>query len=159
MNKKMRIFIVLGLIGSITACIGTSPSSNLSSAPGAVQAPNKPKNAELTSDFSRSKLIAADFVATIAQIPATDPATTVLHTDKPKTRFGELLLGSLQKAGFDLRVGSESSDIWLAYNAIRDKELSKDGNLVYTFIVAAGDVKLKRSYEVDDYGVRPTGGM
>jgi len=117
------------------------------------------KPAEVTSDFSRSKLIAADFVATIAQIPATDPASTTLHTDEPTTRFGELLLGSLQQAGFDLRFGAESSDYRLAYNAIRDEQLSANGNPVYTFIIAAGDVKLKRSYEVDQYGVRPTGGM
>jgi len=119
----------------------------------------KQKPAEVTSDFSRSKLIAADFVATIAQIPATDPASTTLYTDEPTTRFGELLLGSLQQAGFDLRFGSEASDYRLAYNAIRDEQPSASGNPVYTFIIAAGEVKLKRSYEVDQYGVRPTGGM
>jgi len=163
----MRIYIVLSLVGVLSGCVATSQGSNVSGPDqrnGQINAQagaqiNAPKGVELTSDFSRSKLIAADFVATIAQIPATDPTTTVLHTDKPSTRFGELLLGSLQKAGFDLRVGSESSDVWLAYNAIRDEQASEEGNPVYTFIVSAGEVKLKRSYEVDQYGVRPTGGM
>lgn len=151
----MRIFVVLGLVGALSGCSVISPNKG---ALGADQRSEK-KGVELTGDFSRSKLIAADFVATIAQIPATDPTTTILHTDKPTTRFGELLLGTLQKAGFDLRVGSESSDVWLAYKAIRDEQSSESGNPVYTFIVAAGDVKLKRSYEVDQYGVKPTGGM
>ncbi len=162
------------LSGVVSGCASVSPNSSapddeISSAPvvASIAEPSPTeestaltrKGTELTSDFSRSKLIAADFVATIAQIPATDPATTTLHTDKPTTRFGEVLLGSLQKAGFDLRIGSDSSDPFLVYNAVRDEQPTVDGNPVYTFIIAAGDVKLKRSYEVDQYGVRPTGGM
>jgi len=178
----MRIFIILSLAVGITGCGAKSSTRDNADAPIASVAsvsndasvtndatdvpdesiaavPNKPKGAELAGDFSRSKLIAADFVGTIAQIPATDPASIILHTDEPTTRFGELLLGTLQKAGFDLRVGSDSTDSWLAYNAIREEQLSDEGNPVYTFIIAAGEVKLKRSYEVDQYGVRPAGGM
>lgn len=117
------------------------------------------QTARLTNDFSRSKLIAADFVATMTQFPSTNPSTTILHTDRPTTRFGELLLGALQSAGFDLRIGSESSDFWLNYAASLDKASSEAGNPVYTFVIAAGDVKLKRSYEVDQHGVWPAGNM
>jgi len=150
----MRIIAVLCLFGLVAGCSVTSSSNN-----PVMRDSTQQNSFELTSDFSRSKLIAADFVATIAQIPATDPATTIMHTSKPTTRFGELLLSSLQKAGFDLRIGTETSDFLLEYNAVRDEQLSVDGNPVYTFLVAAGEVKLKRSYEVDRYGVRPTGGM
>jgi len=171
----MRIFIILSLVAGIAGCAAKSPTKSVldtsidsasSDASVSMDAqdtsaavPPKPKGVELSGDYSRSKLIAADFVGTITQIPATNPATTVLHTDEPTTRFGELLLGTLQKAGFDLRVGSDSADTWLAYNAIREEQLSDEGNPVYTFIIAAGDVKLKRSYEVDQFGVRPAGGM
>ena len=171
MTVKMRIFKV-ALLGSVVSgvfgCAATSPTTDNSTPAQTELAPASssiaelsptPKNADLTSDFSRSKLIAADFVATIAQIPATAPSAITLHTAEPKTRFGELLLGSLQQAGFDLRIGSESADSMLVYNAVRDEQSSPAGNPVYTFIIAAGEVKLKRSYEVDQFGVQPTGGM
>jgi len=118
-----------------------------------------PQNIELTGDFSRSKLIAADFVATLTQLPETGPGETVLHTRKPETRFGTLLLSALQRAGYDLRMGSDGSPNWLAYTADQGEALSDYGNPIYTFIVSAGAVKLKRSYEVDQHGVRPAGSM
>jgi len=114
---------------------------------------------DVTGDFSRSRLIAADFAATLAQIPETDPAGTVLHTATPASRFGELLLSSLQGAGFDIRLGDDSSSMWLSYTAEQDAQPTIDNSPVYTFIVAAGAVKLKRSYEVDEFGVRPAGNM
>jgi|GEM_PF-831777 len=120
---------------------------------------NAPTTAALTGDFSRSKLIAADFVATMSQLPESRPSQTLLHTNKPSSRFGELLLSELQGAGFDLRIGDADSQHWLAYNANREETPSDAGNPVYTFIVAAGNIKLKRSYEVDQYGVRPAGNM
>ncbi len=159
--KNMRINVVLkaiaiiGGLGLLTGCaalpnIGPSNNEN---------AQQEADTNRLTSDFSRSKLIAADFVSTIAQIPATDPNMTMLHTTRPSTRFGELLLGALQDAGYDLRIGDEGSDYWLDYNASLDNQPSDTGNPVYTFVVAAGEVKLKRSYEVDQYGVWPAGNM
>lgn len=114
---------------------------------------------DVTDDFSRSRLIAADFATTLSQIPETDPTVTVLHTATPSSRFGELLLSALQGAGFDMRLGDDSSSQWLSYGVEQDEQPTIDNNPVYTFIVAAGDVKLKRSYEVDEFGVRPTGNM
>ncbi len=113
----------------------------------------------VTGDFARSRLIAADFAATLSQIPETNPAVTILHTETPSSRFGELLLSALQGAGFDLRLGDKSSNKWLSYSAEQDAQPTLDNNPVFTFIVAAGDVKLKRSYEVDEYGVKPRGNM
>lgn len=113
----------------------------------------------VTGDFARSRLIAADFATTLSQIPETNPAVTILHTETPSSRFGELLLSALQGAGFDLRLGDNSSNSWLSYSAEQDAQPTLDNNPVYTFIVAAGDVKLKRSYEVDEYGVKPRSNM
>jgi len=121
-----------------------------------------PRSVNLTGDFNRSKLIAADFVSTMAQLPEINPANTILHTEKPDSRFGQLLLSALQRAGFGLRLGSTQANNWLKYSADQDEQTaaaSRSGNPVYTFIVAAGDVKLKRSYEVDSYGVSPAGNM
>ncbi len=171
MNIRMKILkvaLLAGLVSGLFGCAAISSTNNgskdvqTSVAPADTSiAESSPisKDTDLTSDFSRSKLIAADFVATIAQIPATAPSVITLFADEPTTRFGELLLGSLQQAGFDLRIGSQSADSMLVYNAIRDEQPSASGNPVYTFIIAAGEVKLKRSYEVDQYGVQPTGGM
>lgn len=138
------------LVGCATSTSASNPNSSPDNAPSTVQ---------LTSDFSRSKLIAADFVATMAQLPESKPSAIVLHTNKPSSRFGELLLSALQAAGYDLRVGDTQSENWLGYNANRDDTLSDTGNPIYTFIVSAGDVKLKRSYEVDKFGVKPAGSM
>lgn len=118
-----------------------------------------PHAIKLTGDFSRSKLIAADFVATLTQLPETNPTETTLQTGKPASRFGQLLLSALQRAGYDLRSGNQEAPNWLTYTADEGETLSDYGNPVYTFIVSAGDVKLKRSYEVDQHGVRPAGSM
>lgn len=155
--KKATFAVValawVSLVGCATS--GKAPST----AAAAESAEGIPSTAELTSDFSRSKLIAADFVATMAQLPESNPRDMVLHTNKPSSRFGELLLGELQRAGYDLRIGDAQSENWLTYNANLDDSLSEKGNPVYTFLVAAGSVKLKRSYEVDKYGIRPAGNM
>jgi len=146
---------LLCIVGILSGCAGSGGNKSADVAEPVAGA----DTARLTNDFSRSKLIAADFVATMTQIPSTNPASTILHTTRPNTRFGELLLGALQNAGFDLRIGDESSAFWLDYAASLDAQSSDTGNPVYTFIVAAGEVKLKRSYEVDQYGVWPAGNM
>lgn len=151
--KRTRLFLLMGVATLFLAGCATTQTSPESSPAGA------PTIDELTSDFSRSKLITSDFVSTLTQLPETLPAQTVLHTSQPSTRFGELFLSSLQRAGFDLRIGNTQSQRWLVYYANRDENLSSNGNPIYTFIVSAGDVKLKRSYEVDQYGIRPAGSM
>lgn len=153
-TRKMVLCVVALVAAVLTGC-ATAPSSTRS---GSVPA-DAPSTVQLTSDFSRSKLIAADFVSTMTQLPESKPSVIVLHTNKPSSRFGELLLSALQGAGYDLRIGDTQSQNWLGYNANRDDTLSDSGNPVYTFIVSAGEVKLKRSYEVDTYGVKPAGSM
>ena len=152
---QKSVLCVFATAAVFLAGCAASPSTSRSSAVPA----DALSTAELTSDFSRSKLIAADFVATMTQLPESRPASIVLYTNKPSSRFGELLLSALQGAGYDLRIGHSQSQNWLAYNANRDESLSESGNPIYTFIVAAGDIKLKRSYEVDKYGVKPAGSM
>jgi len=151
--KPTRLFLLTGVAALFLAgCANTQTAPESSSN-------DAPTIDELTDNFSRSKLIASDFVSTLTQLPETSPAQTVLHTSQPSTRFGELFLSSLQRAGFDLRIGNTQSQRWLVYYANRDENLSTSGNPVYTFIVSAGDIKLKRSYEVDQYGIRPAGSM
>lgn len=153
-NRKLRLFVISTMAILLASCANTQTNR------AASQADNDSLNiAELTGDFSRSKLIAADFVSTLARLPESKPSETVLHTTKPSSRFGELLLGALQQAGFDLRIGNKQSQRWLAYNANRDETLSDSGNAIFTFIIAAGNIKLKRSYEVDQYGIKPAGSM
>jgi len=115
--------------------------------------------ASLTGDFARSKVIAQDFTNTMVQIDEIDPRTTALYTVRPESRFAQLLLGQLQTAGFDLRVGESASGTDLRYSIDRERKRSKVGNPVFTFIVSAGQVKLKRSYEVDSFGVQPASTM
>ena len=114
----------------------------------------------LADDFVRSRLIAADFADVIAQLPALDPAATVLTTPAPDSRFGELLFGALQDAGYDMRIGAAGAD--LGYSVARaggaDAEAG-GGPGTYTFLVSAGPVKLKRDYAVDAAGIRPASTM
>lgn len=153
-TRKIVLCVVALAAAVLTGCATTPSSTKSGSAPA-----DAPSTAQLTSDFSRSKLIAADFVATMTQLPESKPSVIVLKTNKPSSRFGELLLSALQGAGYDLRIGDTQSQNWLGYNANRDDTLSDSGNPIYTFIVSAGEVKLKRSYEVDAYGVKPAGSM
>ncbi len=117
------------------------------------------ESAELTGNFSRSKLIAADFATTMVQLPELDPSTTIVSTSKPSSRFGSLLLLALQNAGYDLRIGNQESSNWLEYDVNRDGASSLSGNPVFTFYVSSGQVKLKRSYEVDSVTIRPVSSM
>lgn len=152
--RKVRLSVIALVASALTGCATSSSSPPSDPFPAGA-----PTTAQLTSDFSRSKLIAADFVSTMAQLPESQPSLIVLHIKKPSSRFGEVLLSALQSAGYDLRVGDPKSQNWLGYNAHRDDTLSDAGNPVYTFFVSAGEVKLKRSYEVDRNGVKPAGSM
>lgn len=154
-SNLTRFLSVIGLSAMLVAGCVSPITSKRTSQP----VEGAPSTVELTSDFSRSKLIAADFVSTMTQLPESNPSETILHTNKPSSRFGELLLSSLQGAGFDLRIGDARSSNWLAYNAKREDTSSDAGNPIYTFIISAGSIKLKRSYEVDQYGVKPAGSM
>ena len=109
----------------------------------------------ITGDFNRSRLIAQDLANAMAQIPQLDPASVTLYSTRPQSRFGELLLIALQSNNFDLRMGANDSPNLLNYNVFKEPTPAASGNAVYTFLVAAGNVKLKRSYEVDGLGVQP----
>ena len=125
-------------------------------------------------DFPRSRLVALDFVGAMAQLPELEPARTTLYTGIPASRFGELLVGSLQQAGYDLRLGTDPGEATLGYRveAMADPGADPgaesgsgavagvtpggaDDGTLYTFLVNAGPVRLKRSYRVDLAGVRP----
>ena len=145
----MKILLIICLAVGLSGCAHLSSS----------QAEDDPADLVLEQDFNRSKLIAADFVATLAQIEETNTSNLLLQVDNPNTRFGELLLSALQKSGYSIRLGGDSGQKTLDYASNRDEQLSNSGNPVYTFIVAAGSVKLKRAYEVDQTGVWPMGSM
>ncbi len=144
----MRNLLILCVVVGLSGCAHLSFSKD-----------DDPSNLVLEQDFNRSTLIAADFAATLVQIEETNTSNLLLQADNPSTRFGELLLSALQKSGYSIRLGVDSIENTLDYATNRDEEPSNSGNPVYTFIVAAGPVKLKRAYEVDQTGVRPTGNM
>ena len=137
-----------------------------------------PSEAPPDADFPRSRLVALDFVGAMAQLPELEPARTTLYTGIPASRFGEFLVGSLQQAGYDLRLGADAGAVTLGYrieatvdavanpgaNAGSDAVTGAgpsgaDDGALYTFLVNAGPVRLKRSYRVDLAGVRPATAM
>ena len=114
----------------------------------------------------------------MVQLPELEPARTTLYTEIPASRFGELLVGSLQQAGYDLRLGADAATSTLGYRvepaadprANAGKSIVPDAvtgagadeagdGALYTFLVNAGPVRLKRSYRVDLAGVRPATSM
>ena len=121
----------------------------------------------VANDFARSRLVADDFVAAMIQLPQLAPSGTTLSADIPQSRFGQLLIRSMQKAGYEFRVQSSSPDPRaasqsLAYFISRKPATNEAANSlkgVYEFLIEAGSVKLKRSYKVDDDGVWPESSM
>ena len=153
----LALAVVLGAAGGCATSSGPSgrPGPDASATPG------------IADDFARSRLVAADFVDVIRQLPALAPGATALTTPVPSSRFGELLFGALQDAGYDMRIGAGAGDA-LGYDVSRvdgdpgddrNDGTADEGAGTYTFLVRAGAVKLKRDYAVDADGIRPVSTM
>lgn len=166
-----RVFAAAGLIlvASVSGCI-VSTFGELDPAE-TVQAEGPVAS---TGDFDRSRLIAADFVAALIDIPSLSPAHTSMVTDEPDSRFALLLLGALQDAGYELRIGGgqgsgesgdESDDgggggggggggkATLDWRIEPDTASNRSDR--WTFTVEAGGISLRRRYRVADDGVSP----
>ena len=138
--------------------VGTIVLSSCSSFPWSEES-NSPQanvNGEIVNDFTRSRLIARDLVNALVQLPELAPKSTKLFTAKPGSRFAELLLSELLDSGYDLRIGSKASNPWLDYTISSD---SAGVAGIYTFVLSAGSIKIKRSYDVDDRGVQPASSL
>lgn len=153
----MRISsLLLCLLLTSCAFFPPGPSSNDADAANRV-----------ANDFARSRLVADDFVAAMIQLPQLAPSGTTLSTDIPESRFGQLLIHSMQKAGYEFRVQGSNPDPQatsrsLAYFVSRKPETTKSVPSlmgVYDFLIEAGSVKLKRSYKVDTDGIWPESSM
>ena len=132
---------------------------------GCASAPWESESADVApaADFPRSRLVALDFVDAMVQLPELEPARTTLYIERPASRFGELLVGSLQSRGYDLRLGVDGAPTTLGYRvesgAGEVPSGTANGDSLYTFLVEAGTVRLRRSYRVDFDGVRPASPM
>ena len=121
----------------------------------------------VANDFARSRLVADDFVAAMVQLPQLAPSGTTLNATVPESRFGQLLMQSMQKAGYEFRVQTSATDARalsqsLAYFVSRRPATNRAAESivgVYDFLIEAGTVKLKRSYKVDADGVWPESSM
>lgn len=160
MDAIVKRFTRLFVTGLLSACLLSACSVLNTRTP--VQIDVKAENG-IADDFARSRLIALDLVNALVQIPALRPASTMLHTARPRSRFGELLVASLQDAGYDLRIGDKASTGWLNYSiepvSVVAPAAPVPGTADYTFMVSAGSVKVKRTYRVDSQGVRPASSL
>ena len=94
------------------ALVGCGTSGPAQEAPAATEASTQASEA---ADAGRSRLIAADFVEAMEQIPALAPHSTSLRVVAPDSRFGEFLIAGLQHAGYDLRLVAAPSPGVLDY--------------------------------------------
>jgi len=153
----MRIFLVLiSLLMTSCGLLPRGPSADDADAANRV-----------ANDFTRSRLIADDFVAAMVQLPQLEPAATTLSTRVPGSRFGQLLLHGMQSVGYEFRVQTSKATTdaeaqSLAYFVSRRTDSTSEATSllgVYDFLIEAGGVKLKRSYKVDRDGVWPASSM
>ncbi|MEE9321548.1 MAG: hypothetical protein V3U76_13965 [Granulosicoccus sp.] len=149
---RIVCLVLVSCLGGCTAFpqISASSGSNAST-PLAVE-----------NDFQRSRMIALDFVETMVQLPELTPGNTTLIADRPASRFGEILLTTMQDAGYDLRMGTGQLTKRLEYTITPETTLDSqhaEGIAIYTFVVSAGSIKLKRTYRVDTLGVTPATSM
>lgn len=121
----------------------------------------------IANDYERSRLIALDMVNTLVQIPDLDPSDLVLFADQPVNQFGRILFSVLQDAGYDLRIGVQSESDRLLYDIVQDAavpasvaaDTGVELEALYTFYIAANDVKVKRQYRTNAVGVWPVSAM
>ena len=130
---------------------------------GCAGGPWRPVSAErsevaIADDFPRSRVVAADFVEAMVRLPELHPSRTTLRTARPPSRFGEILVASLQDAGYDLRLGAAGDPQTLDYE-IRPEGAEGSGAETYTFFLTAGSVRMKRTYRVDGDGIAPLSAM
>jgi outer membrane protein OmpA-like peptidoglycan-associated protein len=160
MEAIVKRFTRLIVTGLLSACL--LPACSVLNSRTPVQIDVDAENG-IADDFERSRLIALDLVNALVQIPTLRPASTTLHTARPRSRFGELLVASLQDAGYDLRIGDKASAGWLNYSiepvSVVAPAAPVPGTADYTFMVSAGSVKVKRTYRVDSLGVRPASSL
>lgn len=158
MDAIVKRFTRLFVTGLLSTCL--LPACSVLNTRTPVQIDVKAENG-IADDFARSRLIALDLVNALVQIPTLRPA--MLHTARPRSRFGELLVASLQDAGYDLRIGDKASTGWLNYSiepvSVVAPAAPVPGTADYTFMVSAGSVKVKRTYRVDSQGVRPASSL
>ena len=156
----MKRFTRLIITGFLSACL--LPGCSVLNTRTPVQTDVDAENG-IADDFERSRLIALDLVNALVQIPILRPASTTLHTARPRSRFGELLFANLQDAGYDLRIGDQASASWLNYSiepvSVVAPAAPAPGTADYTFMVSVGSVKVKRTYRVDSLGVRPASSL
>jgi len=146
-TRVVQATLVIALVAFASACSTPTPRP-----PDGVAATPR------ADDFPRSRQVALDFVDTMARIPELKPSLTTLYTARPRSRFGEILVVSLQNAGYDLRLGAEGDAETLAYD-VQANEVAASDDAEYTFRVRAGTVRMQRSYGVDDAGIRPATAM
>lgn len=113
----------------------------------------------LINDHVRSRLVVRDFVEAMVQLPELAPASTTLYTAVPESRFGALLISTLQDAGYDLRMGAGHEHGRLEYSIVPETVSGSVDQAEYTFLISAASIKLKRRYRVDADGVRPATSM
>lgn len=109
-------------------------------------------------DAPRSRIIVADFVDALVQLPGIAPDEVSLRIIAPQTRFGVLLIGDLHTAGYDMRLIASAAPGMLEY-LVTPNETAADRSGTYTFLLSAEAIKLKRAYRVDGEGVQPASPM
>lgn len=111
-------------------------------------------------------LVSRDVVSVLSQIAELAPATTVLGISNDAWQPGEFanaLKDELESVGYAIRsVGIGSDTLSMGYSLIEEVATGRHGQTIeaQTVTVMAGDIGLRRSYEVTPDGeVRPLGRM
>jgi len=153
-RRARAVALLLAGVILVTAC-ATTPRD--ASAPAATA---------IVADFPRSRQVAIDFVDAMSVLPALVPGDTTLFTTRPTSRFGEILVATLQGVGYDIRLGVEESPVTLDYDvsAVAREGGGKGGGEEdpdgrYAFLVVANGVRLERRYVADLVGIRAESAM
>ena len=141
---------MLALVG----CAAPVPPASTATKGGGAE----PAGADVAEDVDRSRLIVADFVDALLQVPSLAPGRVRLATRPPDSRFSTLLLGALQGAGYDLRAGGEADGaVPLSWRI--DPRPDAGTAVEWRFELSVGSVGLERRYRADERGVVPVSAM
>ena len=104
-------------------------------------------------ELREARLIGANLVAALVQVPGLRPIGTTLTLNPPSTLFGLALVRAFEDAGYGLQlVGSDQGRHYVSYS--RRVGETESGS-VTDYLVAVGPVRLTREYAIHDGAVLP----
>ncbi|MBX2839250.1 MAG: hypothetical protein KTR35_20515 [Gammaproteobacteria bacterium] len=100
------------------------------------------------------RLVATDLVAALVQLPELNPVSVTLQVSPPKTAFGNVVVRTLEEAGYGLQ--RVQDDAGLNYLSYKKRVAETDAGPINDYEIAVGVVRVQREYVNNEKGIYPS---